>query len=169
MTVQDNAKTTGLGGVTGRGFRPGQSGNPGGRPKGLAALAREAVGGGHDLVAFYLAVFKGDTKALRTRKVTMRDRLQAGEWLAERGFGKAPIVVGIPEDDEPHVDFNDALTTWARSLPPDLRTALGAHMDREFEAGIESDIAVVDEQIKATMPEGWSPSRPVQPLDGSTK
>lgn len=33
--VQDNAETTEkqLGGVTGKGFLPGQSGNPGGRPK----------------------------------------------------------------------------------------------------------------------------------------
>ena len=68
MAVQNNGKTTGLGGVTGRGFPPGQSGNPGGRPKGLATLAREAVGDGRDLVAFYLAVLKGDTKALHARK-----------------------------------------------------------------------------------------------------
>jgi hypothetical protein len=35
--VQNNARTTGkkLGGVTGKGFRPGTSGNPGGRPKDL--------------------------------------------------------------------------------------------------------------------------------------
>jgi hypothetical protein len=42
-------------------------------------------------------------------------------------------------------------------------------MDREFEAAIEADIAVIDEQIKATMPAGWSPSRPVQSPDRSTK
>ena len=133
----------------------------------MATLAREGVGGGRDVVAFYLAVFKGDTKALRTRKITLRDRLLAAEWLAERGWGKAPVVGDVPE--EPQVDLYDSLSTWAQSLPPDLRAALGAHMDREFEAGIESDIAAVDEQIKATMPEGWSPSRPVRPPDESTK
>src|ERR1700737_1600288 len=92
MTVQHNGKTTRLGGVTGRGFRPGQSGNPGGRPKGLAIFAREAVGDGRDLVDFYPSVFGGDTKALHTRKITLRNRIQTAGWLAERGFGKAPIV-----------------------------------------------------------------------------
>src|SRR6202011_4050619 len=130
MSVQNNGKTTGLGGVTGRGFRPGQSGNPGGRPKGLATLAREAVGGGRDLVAFYLAVFKGDTKVLRTRKITMRDRLQAAEWLAERGWGKSPVVADADLPEEPQVNFYDALGAWARSLPPELRKVVGEIMDR---------------------------------------
>jgi hypothetical protein len=94
------------------GFRPGQSGNPGGRPKGLAKLARAAVGDGQDLIDFYLAVFNGDTKALRTRKITLRDRIQAAEWLAERGWGKAPPVEDADPPEEPQVDFayfNDAL------------------------------------------------------------
>jgi hypothetical protein len=141
--------------------------DPGGRPRGLATLAREAVGDGRDLVAFYLAVFNGDTKALHTRKVTLRDRMEAAQWLAERGFGKAPVVVDVPE--EPEASEGEDFIEWARRLPPDLRAALAAHMDREFEAAIESDIAVVDEQIKATMPADWSPSRRVQPPDGATK
>ena len=136
----------------------------------MARLAREAVGGdGRDLVAFFLSVLKADAKALRTRKITLRDRLLAAEWLAERGFGKAPIVADADLPEEPQVNFNDALGAWARSLPPDLRKVLGEHIDSVFEAGIESDIAAVDEQIKAKMPHGWSPSRPVQPPDESMK
>jgi len=95
--------------------------------------------------------------------------MAAAQWLAERAFGKAPIVVDVPEDDEPQVDFNDALTAWARSLPPELRKVVGEIMDRQFVEAIEADLAVVDEQIKATMPDGWSPSRPVRPPGGSTK
>ena len=41
-SVQNKGRTTG--GVTGRGFRPGRSGNPGGRPQGLARATRELVG-----------------------------------------------------------------------------------------------------------------------------
>jgi hypothetical protein len=148
---------------------PGQSGNPGGKPQGLAKLAREAVGDGADLVQLMVSVLRGDKKVLGVRQVTLRDRMQAAEWLAERGWGRAPLVAGADLPQEPRVNFYDALGAWARSLPPDVRKALGEYMDREFEAGIEADIALVDEQIKATMPEGWSPSHPVQPLDGPTK
>jgi hypothetical protein len=41
-SVQNKGGTTG--GVTGRGFRPGRSGNPGGRPLSLAKATRELVG-----------------------------------------------------------------------------------------------------------------------------
>ena len=40
--------------------------NAGGRPQGLAKLAREAVRDGRDLIDFHVAVFKGDTNALGT-------------------------------------------------------------------------------------------------------
>ena len=169
MTVQDNGKSTRLGGVTGRGFRPGQSGNPGGRPRGLATLAREAVADGRDLIAFYLAIFRGDAKAIHARKITLHDRMEAAEWLGERGWGKAPNVADGDVPEEPQVNFNDALGAWARSLPPELRKVVGEVMDRQFLEGIECDLAVVDAQIKATMPEGWSQSRPTRPPDGATK
>jgi len=141
--------------------------NPGGRPQGLAKLAREAVGDGRDLIDFYRAVFKGDTKALGTRRIALRDRIQAADWLAERGWGKAPVVVDVPE--EPQAGTSDDPLTWVERLPPDLRKELGRWVDMEFERSIEADIAVVDERIKATMPDGWSPTQPVRPPDASGK
>jgi len=69
--------------VVGRPFRPGQSGNPGGRPRGLAGRIREATREGADLVTFAMRVLNGET-----RGVTMRDRLEALYWLADRGWGK---------------------------------------------------------------------------------
>jgi hypothetical protein len=59
--VSNNGETTKLGGVTGRGFMPGQSGNPSGRPKGIARAVREACGGDPTmLVEGLLAIARGE-------------------------------------------------------------------------------------------------------------
>jgi hypothetical protein len=63
-------------------FVPGNRANPGGRPKGLAALVKEHTREGAELVAFYLRVLRGKRQPLRYR-------LEAAAWLADRGFGKA--------------------------------------------------------------------------------
>jgi uncharacterized protein DUF5681 len=167
MSVHNNGKSTGLGGITGKGFQPGQSGNPGGRPQGLAKLAREAVGNGLDLIAFYLAVFNGEAKALGVRQVTLRDRMQAAQWLAERGWGKTPLVADAELTEEPKVDFDEEFRAWAQSLPPDLRKAVSDYMSGQFIGHVEERIAEVERQVAARMPAGYPPSRPVQPLDGS--
>ena len=59
--IQNNAGTTG--GVTGRGFMPGRSGNPGGRPKGLAKATRELVGDdGMALVELWWDIARDETR-----------------------------------------------------------------------------------------------------------
>ena len=72
---QDRAKT-------GR-FKKGQSGNPGGRPKGLVSAIREETRDGEELVTFMLRVFRGDVPNAR-----LRDQVDAATWLSDRGFGK---------------------------------------------------------------------------------
>ena len=87
--VENRAVTTRRGGITGAGFLPGQSGNPGGRPKGLARRVRELVGDSGELILEFMVEVLGDETA------RMADRLEAARWLADRGFGKAVQAVEI--------------------------------------------------------------------------
>jgi hypothetical protein len=65
-------------------FKPGQTGNAGGRPKGLAALVRAETRDGAELVEFMLGVLRGKKRA------PLRLRMEAAAWLADRGFGRVP-------------------------------------------------------------------------------
>jgi hypothetical protein len=81
--VQNNGRSTG--GITGRGFRPGRSGNPGGRPQSLARATRELVGeDGMKLAAFWVSVMEDEMRR-------DSDRLEASKLLADRGWGKAAV------------------------------------------------------------------------------
>jgi Family of unknown function (DUF5681) len=94
-TVQNNGGTTG--GITGKGFMPGRSGNPGGRPKGLAKATRELLGeDGMKLAEFWLSIMEDPMRR-------DSDRLEASRLLADRGWGKAASfepVEGDPLDLE---------------------------------------------------------------------
>lgn len=109
-SAEHNGSGAGTGGVTGKGFMPGQSGNPAGRPRGLAAAVREtlriAVQEGED-PAFAMARFYAGIYADKTQK--LEHRMKAAEWLSERGWGKAPAYALI-EDGDP-LDLTDAATT----------------------------------------------------------
>lgn len=61
-------------------FKPGQSGNPGGRPKGIAAKAREHTDKALDVLA----------KALTDKDA--RIRIEAATRLLDRGYGK-PVTM----------------------------------------------------------------------------
>jgi len=90
-TVQNKGRSTG--GVTGRGFRPGRSGNPGGRPQGLARATRELVGeDGKALVELWWSIARDPMQ--RTS-----DRLEASKLLADRGWGKAAVF--SPQEGDP--------------------------------------------------------------------
>ena len=82
MAAENSTETAALSVVPGRPFLPGKSGNPGGRPKGLAERVRQETRDGAELVTFMLRVLRG-------RKQPTRYRLEAAAWLADRGFGKA--------------------------------------------------------------------------------
>lgn len=75
-------------------FKPGQSGNPGGRPKGLARTTRELLGDdGLAIVEFWAHVMADE--GARTP-----DRLEASRLLAERGWGKPPTYEPIEAADQ---------------------------------------------------------------------
>jgi hypothetical protein len=84
---------------TGR-WPKGVSGNPGGRPKGLAKATRALVG--EDGLA--LAQIWWDIARDETRRD--RDRLEASRLLADRGWGKAPTFAANEERDP--LDLADA-------------------------------------------------------------
>jgi hypothetical protein len=95
-------------------FRRGQSGNPGGRPKGLARKVREVIGEDADaLVGFWTGVLSGEIlttkttldtngKAVTTEysmvPVSVSDRIAVSKLIAERGWGRAPEFVPIEAD-----------------------------------------------------------------------
>ena len=78
-------------------FRKGQSGNPGGRPKGFGEYIRRQTKEGKELVDVALQVLRGQLEQTVMTKdgpvtvgPTIRDRLTAIDFLADRGFGRVP-------------------------------------------------------------------------------
>ena len=69
-------------------FRPGQTGNPGGRPKGVAALARQHADAAIDFLA----------KLLVDESAASSARVQAAREILDRGYGK-PIAMSADVTD----------------------------------------------------------------------
>jgi hypothetical protein len=89
-----------LGGATGRGFMPGQSGNPAGRAKGLEASARR-----HTEAAIAALV-----KALENP----RERVAAAVALLDRGWGRPRQIVETPEGSHLHFHLEAAMRVSAQ-------------------------------------------------------
>ena len=82
----------------GRPFQPGQSGNPGGRPKGVARTVREVCGGDpRGLAEGLLAIAEG--QGLHGKPVRDADRIRAYELLFAYGWGKPAAFMPIEGAD----------------------------------------------------------------------
>ena len=80
----------------------GVSPNPGGRPKELAAYVRECTNNGQDLVDFVLSVMRG--AVIDGDKPGLKLRMQAAEWLSDRGFGKPSQFVEFTQREDHPLD-----------------------------------------------------------------
>ena len=118
-------------------FAKGVSGNPGGRPTGLASAIRERTHDGEDLVDFYLAVWKGEK--VFGRIYTKDQSLEAARWLADRSWGKAvqQSLVGLNDARNPVRDQLQAMTLEGV-------LALMARMESEMQALPEGDVIDVE-------------------------
>jgi hypothetical protein len=84
-------------------FRPGETGNPGGRPRGtmqFAELIAEETRNGAEMVEYALAVLRS-----RCRKAP---KVWAVEYLTERMLGRAPQSIELTGKNGPPVEFSDA-------------------------------------------------------------
>ena len=106
----ENRRGTG-GGFAATRFKPGQSGNPGGRPKGLRSLIQKRIGAdGQKLVEFWELVAFGEDAEVKARLGTKtpprwQDRMTALQELADRGFGR-------PQQSLEHEHTGGIVLSW---------------------------------------------------------
>ena len=103
-------------------WKPGQSGNPSGRPRGtrdLAGYVLETTDGGKELVDALVSIARGTmpyvaaqegSRPRKDQQVRPADQLRAIEMLLDRGFGRSPQQLDIAHSvsDRPLEHLSDA-------------------------------------------------------------
>ena len=102
-------------------WKPGQSGNPSGRPRGtrdLAGYVLETTDGGKELVDALVSLARGimsnvavqgGSRPRKDQQVRPADQLEAIEMLLDRGFGRSPQQLDIAHSvtDRPLAHLSD--------------------------------------------------------------
>lgn len=87
-------------------WKPGQSGNPSGRPRSLALVIRQMTKQGQEIVEFLLDVMRGGDDEFKGS-----DRLKAADMLLDRGgWPKVEPTQGLDYDDAVPQDIMSKLT-----------------------------------------------------------
>ncbi len=82
---------------------PGQSGNPSGRPKGIASTVRRACGGDPEtLIQTLLAIARGEST--NGKPARPADQIRAAELVLAYGWGKPAAFVPIEGADPLELD-----------------------------------------------------------------
>jgi hypothetical protein len=75
----------------------------------MAQMIREMSGFGRELVEFHLAVLRGQAISRpgspKPHRATLDQRLQAAEWLASRGWGRAREIIEMVGETTPERRF----------------------------------------------------------------
>lgn len=113
-------------------WKPGQTGNPGGRPRGVERRAREAVearsytdanGVEHSGVDALMAVY---LDVAFSKEAKPRERVDAATAALDRGWGKAKQIVQIGETSSSDVDLDQMTDEELAAELARLEVALGS-------------------------------------------
>ena len=126
-------------------WKPGQSGNPSGRPRGtrdLAAYVLETTDGGKELVGALLSIARGampnvaaqeGSRPRKDQQVRPADQLKAIEMLLDRGFGRSPQQLDVAHSvtDRPFANLSDATLQLLVENVRQLEEGTGVVVDGE--------------------------------------
>jgi hypothetical protein len=128
-----------------RPWQPGQSGNPGGRPRNLGRLARALTGDGEDCARLWKRMMDGEEPGTEGKR-GLRWRAWASQRLAERGFGKPTTPIDVHSRSE-HVSVGVTLDVEI------LRKALGTLSTEELRwlHAVSTKLRLAQQQATATL------------------
>ena len=126
-------------------WKPGQSGNPSGRPKGtrdLAGYVLETTDGGKELVDALVSIARGvmpnvpaqeGSRPRKDQQVRPADQLNAIEMLLDRGFGRSPQQLDIAHSvsDRPFANLSDETLMLPVENARQLEEGSGVVLDGE--------------------------------------